>query len=80
MKKEDVELAKEQVRSGRDFAAERPAAVGLHDDQRPMDGVVSDVQIQKGTIISSAISIVGGGTSVIDPFGSCPIFLSRQRG
>jgi RND family efflux transporter MFP subunit len=31
----------------------------------PMDGVISDLEIQKGTIISSAISVVGSGTSVI---------------
>jgi RND family efflux transporter MFP subunit len=62
VKKEDVELAKQQVHL--DTIAERNAQQQFDYTTvlAPMDGVVSDLSIQKGTIISSATSIVGGAS------------------
>jgi len=65
VKKEDVELANEQVSLDQ---------IGLKNAQQqcdytkvlaPMDGVLSDLEIQMGTFIASAMSNVSGGTSVM---------------
>ena len=48
--------------------------------QAPMDGVIADVQIQLGTIISSATSVVGGGTSVITLSGHVAHICAGERG
>jgi HlyD family secretion protein len=65
VKKEDVELAKEQVQLDGISLQNAQQQMDYTTISAPMDGVISDLQIQKGTIISSAISVVGSGTSVI---------------
>ena len=65
VKKEDVELARQQVQLDQISLQNAQQQMDYTTIQAPMDGVIADLQIQKGTIISSAISVVGGGTSVI---------------
>jgi HlyD family secretion protein len=65
VKKEDVELAKEQVELDGISLQNAQQQMDYTTISAPMDGVISDLEIQKGTIISSATSVVGGGTSVI---------------
>jgi len=65
VKKEDVELAKQQVQLDQISLQNAQQQMDYTTIRAPMDGVISDLQIQKGTIISSATSVVGGGTSVI---------------
>jgi len=65
VKKEDVELAKEQVQLDQISLQNAQQQMDYTTIRAPMDGVIADLQIQKGTIISSATSVVGGGTSVI---------------
>jgi len=64
-KKEDVELAKEQVQLDTIALGNSQQQLDYCTVTSPLDGVVSDLEIQMGTIISSAISNVGGGTSVL---------------
>jgi HlyD family secretion protein len=65
VKKEDVALAREQVDLDTIAVKNAQQQKDYTTILAPMDGVISDVEIQKGTIISSATSVVGGGTSVI---------------
>jgi len=65
LKKEDVELANEQVQLDEIQLTNAKQQMAYTTIKAPMDGVVADVQVQLGTIISSATSVVGGGTSVI---------------
>jgi HlyD family secretion protein len=65
VKKQDVELAKEQVALDKINLANAIQQRDYTKVTAPMDGVVSDLTIQMGSIISSAISNVGGGTSVM---------------
>jgi HlyD family secretion protein len=65
VKREDVELAKEQVSLDQINLANAVQQRDYTTVLAPMDGVLSDLTIQMGTIISSAISNVGGGTSVM---------------
>jgi HlyD family secretion protein len=65
VKKEDVELAKEQLKLDQINLANAEQQKLYTTVNAPMDGVLSDLTIQMGTIISSAISNVGGGTSVM---------------
>jgi len=65
VKKEDVELAKQQVQLDEISLQNAQQQMDYTTITAPMDGVIADLEIQKGTIISSATSVVGGGTSVI---------------
>ena len=65
VKKEDVELAKQQVKLDGIDLRNAQQQMDYTTILAPMDGVIADLTIQKGTIISSAISNVGGGTSVM---------------
>jgi HlyD family secretion protein len=65
VKKEDVELAKQQVELDQIDVRNAQQQMDYTTIRAPMDGVIADLTIQKGTIISSAISNVGGGTSVM---------------
>ncbi|MGA2440843.1 MAG: efflux RND transporter periplasmic adaptor subunit [Tepidisphaeraceae bacterium] len=65
VKKEDVALAQEQVKLDNIDLANAVQQRAYTTVLAPMDGVLSDLTIQMGTIISSAISNVGGGTSVM---------------
>ena len=65
VKKEDVELAKQQVQLDTISLQNAKQQMDYTTVLSPMDGVVSDLQTQMGMIISSAISNVGGGTSVM---------------
>jgi HlyD family secretion protein len=65
MKRQEVALAAAQAESQR---IDLSLAQRSRDDTKvmaPMDGVVSDRKVQIGQIISSAISNVGGGTTVL---------------
>jgi HlyD family secretion protein len=64
VKKEDVELAKEQVSLDEISLKNAQQQMDYTTIMAPMDGVISDLQVQKGTIISSVTSVVGG-TGVI---------------
>jgi len=65
VKKQDVDLAKAQLAS--DQIALAQAQQTLIDTRviSPMDGVVSALNVQKGMIIASAITNVGGGSTVL---------------
>jgi HlyD family secretion protein len=65
MKRQDIALAQAEVES--DQIALDNAKQTLTDTKvmAPMDGVVSALNIQKGTIISSGITNVGGGTTIM---------------
>jgi HlyD family secretion protein len=65
VKKEDVELAQEQVDLDTISLKNSQQQLDYCTVDSPIDGIISDLQIQLGTIISSAISNVGGGTSVM---------------
>jgi HlyD family secretion protein len=64
-KKEDVALAQEQVQLDSIDLENAKQQLEYCTVTSPLDGVVSDLEIQMGSIISSAISNVGGGTSVL---------------
>ena len=65
VKRQDVKLAEAEVESDR--IAHDNAKQRLDDTKvvAPMDGVVSDRKVQIGVIISSGITNVGGGTTVL---------------
>lgn len=65
LKEQDIELAKAQVKS--DEVAQGIAQQHLNECKvyAPLDGVVSARQVQSGMIIASAISNVGGGSTVM---------------
>jgi HlyD family secretion protein len=65
VKRQDIALAQAEVES--DQIALDNAKQTLTDTKvmSPMDGVVSAQNIQKGTIISSGITNVGGGTTIL---------------
>ena len=65
VKRQDVVLAQTSVDS--DKIAVTVAQDRLHDTKvtSPMDGVVSARNVQKGVIISSGVSNVGGGTTIM---------------
>jgi HlyD family secretion protein len=65
VKKEDVHLATQQVKLDNIDLQNAKQQMDYTTVVAPMDGVIADLTIQMGTIISSAISNVGGGTSVI---------------
>ena len=75
VKKEDVELAKQQVQLDGISLQNAQQQMDYTTIRAPMDGVIADLEIQKGTIISSAISVVGGGTSVITLSDMSHIFI-----
>ena len=60
VKKEDVKLAEQQVALDQISLDNAKLQLSYTNIAAPMDGVISDLQIQLGTIISSAISTVGG--------------------
>ncbi len=62
VKKEDVNLASQQVQLDSIALDNANTQLGYTTVAASMDGVISDLQIQLGTIISSATSIVGGST------------------
>jgi HlyD family secretion protein len=65
VKKEDIELAKEQVALDQITLDNANTQKGYCTVSSPLDGVVSDLEVQKGTIIASAISNTSGGTTVM---------------
>lgn len=65
VKKEDVELARQQVQLDTISLQNAKQQMDYTTVLAPMDGVISEMEVQMGTIISSAISNVGGGTSVM---------------
>jgi HlyD family secretion protein len=75
VKKEDVELAKEQVQLDTISLQNSKQQMDYTTVVSPMDGVIADLSIQMGTIISSAISNVGGGTSVMTVSDMSHIFV-----
>jgi HlyD family secretion protein len=75
VKKEDVELAKEQVELDTIDVENAKQQMDYTTVISPMDGVIADLTIQMGTIISSAISNVGGGTSVMTVSDMSHIFV-----
>jgi HlyD family secretion protein len=75
VKKEDVELAKQQVQLDNISLQNTKQQMDYTTVISPMDGVIADLSIQMGTIISSAISNVGGGTSVMTVSDMSHIFV-----
>lgn len=70
LKKHDVTLRKEDVESARIALQQAEDRLAETKIRSPMNGVVAALNVQKGQIIASAISNVGGGTAVmalIDP-------------
>jgi HlyD family secretion protein len=65
VKEQDVTLAEGQVNSDNNSLSDANQRLADTTVNSPMDGVVSTLNIQNGTIISSAISNIGGGTTVM---------------
>jgi HlyD family secretion protein len=65
VKKEDIELATQQVALDEIQLKNAQQQMDYTTVIAPIDAVVADLEIQKGTIISSAISNIGGGTTVM---------------
>jgi RND family efflux transporter MFP subunit len=64
VKKEDIELAKQQVELDGIALQNSKQQMDYTTVVAPMDGVVSDLTVQMGTIISSATSTVGGASVI----------------
>lgn len=78
VKKEDVKLAQETVdldQIALDNALQQRSYCTVNS---PIDGVVSDLEIEKGTVIASAISNVGGGTTVMTVSDLSRIFVNAS--
>jgi HlyD family secretion protein len=75
VKKEDVNLATQQVKLDNIDLQNAKQQMDYTTVVAPMDGVIADLTIQMGTIISSAISNVGGGTSVMTVSDMSHIFV-----
>jgi HlyD family secretion protein len=75
VKKEDVNLATQQVKLDNIDLQNAKQQMDYTTVISPMDGVIADLTIQMGTIISSAISNVGGGTSVMTVSDMSHIFV-----
>jgi HlyD family secretion protein len=75
VKKEDVKLARQQVELDTIDLQNAKQQMDYTTVLAPMDGVIADLTIQMGTIISSAISNVGGGTSVMTVSDMSHIFV-----
>ncbi|MGD0463069.1 MAG: efflux RND transporter periplasmic adaptor subunit [Tepidisphaeraceae bacterium] len=75
VKKEDIELAKQQVQLDTIMLQNTKQQMDYTTVISPMDGVIAGLSIQMGTIISSAISNVGGGTSVMTVSDMSHIFV-----
>jgi HlyD family secretion protein len=65
VKRQDVELAKAQLDSDKISLAQAQQTLIDTKVISPMDGVVSALTVQKGMIIASAITNVGGGSTVL---------------
>jgi HlyD family secretion protein len=65
VKKQDVTLAKAQLDSNKISLAQAQQTLLDTKVISPMDGVVSALSVQKGMIIASAITNVGGGSTVL---------------
>jgi len=65
VKREDVRLAATDVERGRIALSDAQQRLKETKVMAPMDGVVSSREVQTGQIISSAISNVGGGTTLL---------------
>jgi HlyD family secretion protein len=65
VKKQDKELARAQLASDRISLAQAQQTLIDTKVISPMDGVVSALNVQKGMIIASAITNVGGGSTVL---------------
>jgi HlyD family secretion protein len=64
-KRQDVKLAKAQLNSSQIDLALRQRQLTYTKVYAPIDGVVSTRAVQKGQIISSGVTNVGGGTTVM---------------
>ncbi len=78
VKKQDVDLAEAQLRSDQIALANAQQQLSYTTITAPMDGVVADVEVELGTIISSAISNVGGGTTVLTLSDLSKIFVNAS--
>ncbi|MGD1275855.1 MAG: efflux RND transporter periplasmic adaptor subunit [Tepidisphaeraceae bacterium] len=76
VKKEDITLAEAQLRSDQIALANAKQQLDYTTLLAPMDGVVADLPVEQGTIISSAISNVGGGTTVMTLSDLSKIFVN----
>ncbi len=65
VKRSDVALAEAQVKADTISLDNQKQQLAYTTVTAPMDGVISALTVQKGTIISSAISNVGGGSTVM---------------
>jgi HlyD family secretion protein len=65
LKRQDVNLAEAQVKSDQINLDNANQALTDTRVMAPMDGVISALDVQKGQIISSGITNVGGGTTIL---------------
>src|SRR5205085_2249933 len=65
VKRQDVALARAQVSSDEISLANMRQQLAYTTVNAPIDGVISALNIQIGTIISSGITNVGGGTTIL---------------
>ncbi|MGA3066778.1 MAG: efflux RND transporter periplasmic adaptor subunit [Tepidisphaeraceae bacterium] len=78
VKKQDVVLAEAQLQSDQIALANALQQLSYTTVSAPMDGVVADVEVELGTIISSAIENVGGGTTVMTLSDLSKIFVNAS--
>jgi HlyD family secretion protein len=78
VKKHDVDLAEAQLSSDKIALANAQLQLSYTTITAPMDGVVADVEVEMGTIISSAISNIGGGTTVMTLSDLSKIFVNAS--
>jgi HlyD family secretion protein len=64
-KEQDVNLAAAQLQSDQVALDEAKQQLGYCTILAPMDGVITTLSIEKGTIISSATSVVGGSAAMV---------------
>jgi HlyD family secretion protein len=65
VKEQDVQLAMTQVEADKIAVALAQQQLSYTTVLAPMDGTISALTVQKGTIVSSAISNVGGGSALM---------------
>jgi RND family efflux transporter MFP subunit len=78
VKKHDIDLAEAQLKNDQIALANAQLQLSYTTVNAPMDGVVADVEVELGTIISSAISNIGGGTTVMTLSDLSKIFVNAS--
>jgi HlyD family secretion protein len=65
IRQQDVELAKAQLQADTVAQDEAKQQIDYCTITAPMDGVITALSVQKGTIVSSSTSVVGGASAMV---------------